>query len=140
MITAHSKAISAQTLIMLMLLLTALSSTAQDSTSYRVDLSERDVQQVTIEARFRGVIGETLEFHLPVWRSGQYLIIDPVGTMSGTEVTDSAGSALPFRQTAKSSWQVQREGAALDDVIVRYRIYADSLGDRTRHVDSEHAF
>ena len=140
MITAHSKAISAQTLIMLMLLLTALSSTAQDSTSYRVDLSERDVQQVIIEARFRGVISETLEFHLPVWRSGQYLIIDPVGTMSGTEVTDSAGSALPFRQTAKSSWQVQREGAAPDDVIVRYRIYADSLGDRTRHVDSEHAF
>ena len=140
MITAHSKASSAQTLITLMLLLTALSSAAQDSTSYRVDLSERDVQQVTIEARFRGVIGETLEFHLPVWRSGQYLIIDPVGTMSGIEVTDSAGSALPFRQTAKSSWQVQREGAALDDVIVRYRIYADSLGDRTRHVDSEHAF
>ena len=140
MITAHSKALSAQTLIILMLLLTALSSTAQDSTSYRVDLSERDVQQVTIEARFRGVIGKTLEFHLPVWRSGQYLIIDPVGTMSGIEVTDSAGSALTFRQTAKSSWQVQREGAALDDVIVRYRIYADSLGDRTRHVDSEHAF
>jgi len=140
MITAHSKAFSAQILIVLMLLLTALPSTAQDSTSYRVDLSERDVQQVTIEARFRGVIGETLEFHLPVWRSGQYLIIDPVGTMSGIEVTDSAGSALPFRQTAKSSWQVQREGAALDDVIVRYRIYADSLGDRTRHVDSEHAF
>ena len=140
MITAHSKALSVQTLIILILLLTALSSTAQDSTSYRVDLSERDVQQVTIEARFRGVIGETLEFHLPVWRSGQYLIIDPVGTMSGIEVTDSAGSALTFRQTAKSSWQVQREGAALDDVIVRYRIYADSLGDRTRHVDSEHAF
>ena len=130
----------AQTLMILMLLLTTLSSTAQDSTSYRVDLSERDFQQVTIEAHFRGVIGETLEFHLPVWRSGQYLIIDPVGTMSGIEVMDSSGSALPFRQTAKSSWQVQREGASPDDVIVRYRIYADSLGDRTRHVDSEHAF
>ena len=140
MITAHSKALSAQTLILLTLLLTALLSTAQGNTSYLVDLSERDVQQVTIEARFRGVIGETLEFHLPVWRSGQYLIIDPVGTMSAIEVTDSAGADLLFHQTAKSSWQVQREGAAPDDVIVRYRIYADSLGDRTRHVDSEHAF
>ena len=117
---------------MLMLLLTALSSTAQDSTSYRVDLSERDVQQVIIEARFRGVIGETLEFHLPVWRSGQYLIIDPVGTMSGTEVTDSAGSALPFRQTAKSSWQVQREGAAPDAVIVRLSLIHISEPTRPR--------
>ena len=81
---------------MLALFLVALSATAQDSISYRVDLSERDVQQVTIEARFRGVVGETLDFHLPVWRSGQYLIIDPVGTMSGIEVMNGDGSALPF--------------------------------------------
>ena len=64
----------------------------QESTSYRVDLSERDVQQVTIEARF-AVVGENLDFHLPVWRSGQYLIIDPVGTMSGIEAMNGDGSA-----------------------------------------------
>ena len=140
MITSHSKPLSARILIMLALILMALSAIAQDSTTYRVDLSERDVQQVTIEARFRGVVGETLDFHLPAWRSGQYLIIDPVGTMSGIEVMNGDGSALPFSQTAKSSWKVQRQNSEADDVVVRYRIYADSLGDRTRHVDSEHAF
>jgi len=117
-----------------------LSAQAFAQTQYGVDLSERFAQQVTIEARFTGVTGETLDFHLPVWRSGLYLIIDPAGTLSGMEVRDGDGQPLTFEQTAKSSWQVQRATAAAGDVVVRYRIFADSLGDRTRHVDSDHAF
>ncbi len=109
-------------------------------TLYRVDLSERHVQQVTIEARFTEVTGETLNFHLPVWRSGLYLVLDFVGTLSGLEVSDGNGRALPFEQTAKSSWQVQRPNSGSGDVLVRYRLFADSLSDRTRHVDAEHAF
>ena len=140
MITEQPRALNTPILLLLALVLMGLSLSASAETAYRVDLSERDVQQVTIEARFQDVEGDTLDFHLPVWRSGLYLIIDPVGTMSGIEVTDGSGSALPFNQTAKSSWRVQRPNSAAGDVVVRYRIYADSLGDRTRHVDSEHAF
>jgi len=109
-------------------------------TLYSVDLSERHVQQVTIEARFTEVTGETLNFHLPVWRSGLYLVLDFVGTLSGLEVSDGNGRALPFEQTAKSSWQVQRPNSGSGDVVVRYRLFADSLSDRSRHVDAEHAF
>ena len=109
-------------------------------TRYQVDLSERHVQQVNIEVRFVGISGPTLDFHLPVWRSGLYLILDFAGTLSGLEVTDADGEALAFEQTAKSSWRVNRAQSAPGDVLVRYRLYADSLGDRTRHVDSGHAF
>lgn len=113
---------------------------ANADTRYRVDLSERSHQQVTIEARFTEVTGETLNFHLPVWRSGLYLVLDFVGTVSGLEVSDGNGDALAFEQTAKSSWQVSRPDSGSGDVVVRYRVYADSLTDRTRHVDAEHAF
>ncbi|HBJ89722.1 MAG TPA: hypothetical protein DD672_05615, partial [Gammaproteobacteria bacterium] len=115
-------------------------SAGANETYYQLDFSERQVQQVTIEARFSEVIGDTLDFHLPVWRSGLYLVLDFVGTMSGIEVMDENGLALPFEQTAKSSWQVKRPDSSIGDVIVRYRLYADSLTDRTRHVDAEHAF
>lgn len=130
--------------ILLPVLALALSSlstpVSANETSYQVNLDERRVQQVTIEARFSDVSGETLDFHLPVWRSGLYLVLDFVGTMSGLEVTNGNGEALSFEQTAKSSWHVTRDEATTGDVIVRYRLYADSLSDRTRHVDVDHAF
>jgi len=109
-------------------------------TSYRVDLSERAMQQVTIEARFSDVTGDTLDFHLPVWRSGLYLVLDFVGTVSGLEIRDGSGEALAFEQTASASWRVTRPDSGTGDVLVRYRVYANSLTDRTRHVDTEHAF
>lgn len=109
-------------------------------TRYQVDLSERNMQQVTIEARFTEVTGDTLNFHLPVWRSGLYLVLDFVGTVSGLEVSDENGESLAFEQTAKSSWRVSRPDAGSGDVVVRYRVYADSLTDRTRHVNADHAF
>ena len=109
-------------------------------TRYQVDLSERAMQQVTIEARFSDVTGDTLDFHLPIWRSGLYLVLDFVGTVSGMQVSDGNGNALPFEQTATSSWRVSRPDAGSGDVVVRYRVYADSLNDRTRHVDADHAF
>lgn len=109
-------------------------------TRYQVDLSERAMQQVTIEARFSEVTGDTLDFHLPVWRSGLYLVLDFVGTVSGLEVGDEEGNPLAVEQIAKSSWRVSRPNSGAGEVIVRYRVYADSLTDRTRHVDTEHAF
>lgn len=126
---------------LLTVVLICLSGTVSAAeTSYRVDLSERAMQQVTIEARFSDVTGNTLDFHLPVWRSGLYLVLDFVGTVSGLEVSDGNGETLAFEQTAKSSWRVSRPDSGTGDVVVRYRVYADSLTDRTRHVDTEHAF
>ena len=129
------------TTALLSVVLICLSCTVSAAeTSYRVDLSERAMQQVNIEARFSDVTGDTLDFHLPVWRSGLYLVLDFVGTVSGLEVNDENGEALAFEQTAKSSWRVSRPDSGAGDVVVRYRVYADSLSDRTRHVDTEHAF
>jgi predicted metalloprotease with PDZ domain len=129
------------TAALLALVLLCLSWTVNAAeTRYQVDLSERAMQQVTIEARFSDVTGDTLDFHLPIWRSGLYLVLDFVGTVSGMQVSDGNGNVLPFEQTATSSWRVSRPNAGSGDVVVRYRVYADSLNDRTRHVDAEHAF
>lgn len=129
----------ATALLSVLLICLSTGASAAD-TRYRVDLSERAMQQVTLEARFTDVTGESLDFHLPVWRSGLYLVLDFVGTVSGLEVSDGNGNALAFEQTASASWRVNRPDSGAGDVVVRYRVYADSLNDRTRHVDAEHAF
>ena len=144
MSTQHTQTHAARpTLIaaLMSVVLLCLSGTAAAAeTHYRVDLSERAMQQVTIEARFSNVTGDAVDFHLPIWRSGLYLVLDFVGTVSGMEVSDGNGNALAFEQTASSSWRVSRPDSGNGDVVVRYRIYADSLTDRTRHVDADHAF
>ncbi len=108
---------------------------------YTIDLPEPQTQMVSITASFDlsniKTDGE-LVVHLPVWRPGLYLVLDQAGTMRDIAATDEAGRALPIRKTAKSTWRV-RQGDA-DTVHFSYRIYANSILNRTRHVDSTHAF
>lgn len=108
---------------------------------YMIDLPEPQTQMVSITASFDLSNIETngeLVVHLPVWRPGLYLVLDQAGTMRDIAATDAAGRALPIRKTAKSTWRV-RHGDA-DEVRFSYRIYANSILNRTRHVDSTHAF
>ena len=105
---------------------------------YEVSLTEPQTQMVDITAVFDGVEGEELEVHLPVWRAGLYLVIDPAGTMREVRATDGGGRVLDVRKSAKSTWRVTLDGAR--QVRFSYRIYANSIANRTRHVDATHAF
>jgi predicted metalloprotease with PDZ domain len=108
-------------------------------TRYELDLSERHAQVLGVQARFEEVEGERLLVHLPVWRTGLYRVLDTVGTVSEVAVSDAAGNPLEFRQIAKSTWEVLRPPAS-GTVIFEYLVYARSLEDRTRDVNSEHVF
>lgn len=86
----------------------------------------------------RGWKGLALDVHLPVWRPGRYEILDLAGGVSGFAVTDSTGRPLAFEKTAKSSWRINTLG--VKDLTISYRLYANSLSNRTRHIDESHAF
>lgn len=65
-------------------------------------------------------------------------MIDLAGAVSGVTATDRSGRSLPFEKVAKSSWRINTIG--VDEVRVSYRLYANSLANRTRHIDDTHAF
>jgi len=115
-------------------------ASADVQTRYELDLSERQAQVLGVRVSFEDVEGDTLQVHLPVWRTGLYRVLDPVGTVSEVTVRDGKGAALPFRQTAKSTWEVTRSDAARGTVVFEYLVYARSLEDRTRDVSSDHVF
>ena len=58
------------------------------------------------------------------------------GTIDGDPVYFSPGGALWSASTG--TWRIDTEGA--ERVRITYRIYANSISDRTRHVDATHAF
>lgn len=105
---------------------------------YTIRLEAPQTQQVDIDVAVWQVTGETLDLALPVWRPGKYLVLDPAGTVEEVRAVNAADEPLPIAKLDKSAWRVQTLGAGA--VRVSYRVYCNSLNDRTRHVDATHAF
>jgi predicted metalloprotease with PDZ domain len=85
------------------------------------------------------VTGPTVDLALPVWRPGRYVLIEPATTVSQVRADNpDTGAPLVIQKTDKSTWRVTTDGAR--SVRVTYRLYANSLNDRTRHIDDTHAF
>ena len=105
---------------------------------YSVGLPSPQTQMVEMAMRVRQVADAKLDVLLPVWRPGRYGVLDPAQTVREVSATDEAGNPLVVHKVKKSTWRVTTGGAR--DVTVRYRIYANSITDRTRHVDDSHAF
>ncbi len=112
---------------------------AQD-VDYTVTLSNPQTQTLTISYTVRGVTEPSLEVSLPVWRPGRYVVLDPAGSIRSISARAGNGKPLPMVKIEKSTWVVKTAAPADTSVTVTYELYANSLGDRTRHVDDTHAF
>ena len=109
------------------------------ASTFTVDLSQRASQIAWIEGRFEGLTpGAPLALSFPVWRTGLYRVIDPAGTVSQLTFEDGEGRALTLARGGTSRW----EGTVppTGQLHVRYRLYGNSLEDRTRDIDANHAF
>lgn len=106
---------------------------------YVVGLTNAKSQIITISMILRGVPAGELELCLPVWRPGRYQILDMAGTISAVSARAGDGKPRDIRKVEKSTWKVEAQPGD-DEIIVDYRVYANSLGDRTRHADETHAF
>ena len=65
----------------------------------------------------------------------------PNGLANGVrtfKAVNAKGEALPVAKTDKGTWQVQTKPG--DAVTVSYEVYANVLGERTRHIDDTHAY
>lgn len=108
---------------------------------YTVSLREPQTQMVDMSMTLRGITEPMIEVALPAWRPGKYALIDPAGTVRGVTARSGGGKSLACEKIDKGTWVVQT-GAAEGDhtVTVEYRVYANSITDRTRHADDTHAF
>lgn len=113
-------------------------ASAAPPTLYTVSLPAPQTQMVDIGIEVHDVSAETLDFVLPVWRPGRYVILDSASTVREVSATNGKGAALPVEKVNKSAWRVTTQGART--IRLSYRLYANSLGERTRHVDDSHAF
>ncbi len=105
---------------------------------YTISLHAPQTQTVEIVMLVRNIATEIVDLALPVWRMGRYAILNPAGTLSRVRAQRPDGTLLPISKLDKTTWRVQTEGCS--EIEVHYSVFANSLNDRTRHIDDTHAF
>lgn len=110
----------------------------EDVIRYTVRLHEPQTQSAEVVVEIPGVAGDHVDVALPVWRPGRYALVEPSTTISHVRAAGDDDRPLAIEKQDKATWRVATAGAR--SVRLTYRVYANSLNDRTRHIDDTHAF
>ncbi|MBT1443234.1 M61 family peptidase [Shewanella sp. JM162201] len=105
---------------------------------YRIDLRSPAHHLARVEAEFPEVKSGEFTVNLPVWRTGKYEVLPLADGIRQFVAKDSAGKPLPVRRSASGEWKVAVSQPT--SVTISYQLYADELGQRTRHIDASHAY
>ncbi|MEN9699110.1 MAG: hypothetical protein RLZZ301_308 [Bacteroidota bacterium] len=79
-----------------------------------------------------------IEFKMPVWTPGSYLVREFSKNLNQVSALDKAGKPLQVVKKSKNAWLVQAKGAS--EFTVSYEVYAAELSVRTPFLDETHGF
>ncbi|GAB3539079.1 PDZ domain-containing protein [Pontibacter brevis] len=91
-----------------------------------------------VEAELSGAKKNYVDFTLPVWAPGSYLVREFAKNVESFEATDKAGKALRSEKIDKNTWRVYSNRA--DVVRAKYDVYAYELSVRTSYLDASHGY
>ncbi len=103
-------------------------------------MSRPETHLLEVEARLRWRAGAParVDFVMPVWTPGSYLVREFERHVRDFAATDGGGRALQWSKASKNTWRVETAGGR--DVRVRYNVYANELTVRTSELNDRHAF
>jgi predicted metalloprotease with PDZ domain len=119
-------------------LLTLSFGAAQADVGYQLRITDAAHHLAEVSATFPAAAGATLDVHMPNWRTGRYEMLNLANGVRQFKAVNQNGEALPVAKTDKGTWRVQTRPG--DQVKVTYELYANVLGERTRHIDDTHAY
>jgi len=111
---------------------------AAENVQYQIDVDQPQHHSANVTVLFPSPGIGDFDVKLPAWRPGRYRMLPLANGISQVEARDSSGNLLQTRQLDGNTWRVQ----VLEPKPVEftYRLYANELGRRTRHIDSTHAY
>ncbi|MBS2025594.1 MAG: M61 family metallopeptidase [Deltaproteobacteria bacterium] len=108
------------------------------TTAYTLRVREPEARRVEFDIACDTGGADFLEFRIPVWTPGSYLIREHQRHVDGFIARDENGAPLPSEKSDKHTWRVTCLGKRR--VTVSYRLHCFELTVRTNHVDPSHAF
>ena len=106
---------------------------------FRIDATRPATRKIWVVATYSGLDQAAVEFFMPTWTPGSYLLREYSRHVSRVEaVAGDNQRPLSCRKTSKNRFVITTDGAKT--IEIRYRVYAHELSVRTAHVDSSHAY
>jgi predicted metalloprotease with PDZ domain len=121
-------------------LLLTVSAAAQTPVRFTVSMPRPHTHLLEVEMRFAlPRPAPQVNFVMPVWAPGSYMIREFERHVQDFEAADAAGGgrALTWAKTNKNTWRVETRGAR--EVRVAYKVYANELSVRTNELNDRHA-
>lgn len=112
---------------------------------YQVAMPHPETHLFEVTLHIRGWSSDVLDVKMPVWTPGSYLVReyarhlqDFTAAAATPEDPQDQETPLSWNKASKNHWQIQTEG--VDDIRIRYRVYANELTVRTNHLDLTHGY
>jgi predicted metalloprotease with PDZ domain len=120
---------------------------AGDAVEYTVRFLAPHTHYIEIEGIFPVGGRPFVEVLLPVWTPGSYLVREYARNLEAVAAATIDGHGLPVTKTRKNRWRIDLGGvpampanqAAVERIVVRYRVYAAELSVRSSFVDDRMA-
>jgi predicted metalloprotease with PDZ domain len=128
-------------LVIALLWVQALSATAAFAApriEYTVSMDEPHTHYYTVQMRVSGHKQAHIDFKMPVWTPGSYLIREYPKHVEAFSAVAGNGQPLASEKISKNTWRVYSRSA--DQVTVQYRVYAFEISVRTSFLDASHGY
>lgn len=119
------------------LLLTAMASAQDSPLQYTLRFPEASGHYAHVDLKVRDVSESQVEFMMPVWTPGSYLVREYARHIDQISAKDASGKSLKIEKVRKNRWKVTTDGS--DTVIVSYRLYCREMSVRTNWVEENFA-
>jgi predicted metalloprotease with PDZ domain len=105
---------------------------------YTLSMPAPHTHYFEVELELTGARKPYIDYKMPVWAPGSYLVREFAKNVEGFSATDKSGKALRHEKIDKNTWRVYSNKA--DHVRVRYRVYAFEMSVRTSFLDASHGY
>ncbi len=116
----------------------ALAAPKAPKIEYFLSMDEPHTHYFDVRMTVSGIRQDYLDFKMPAWTPGSYLIREYARHVEGFSATGGANKPLNAEKINKNTWRVNSKGT--DGVTVQYRVYAFEISVRTPFLDATHGY
>ncbi len=124
--------------LLIFLLIVDNAAFAQTRIHYKLTMEKPWTHYYSVEMSVAGVTADSLDFKMPVWTPGSYLIREFEKNVEDFKAESASGSELSFYKIDKNTWRVRTDKN--DAVVVTYKVYAFTISVRNSFLDESHGF